>query len=325
MARVLVVPDVHGSHEWEVVKTYPKDSYDYIVFLGDYFDSWANKWPDQGENFLNICMFVAEDPKHRKMLLGNHDFSYISGTRKGSNCSGHQNSHIGEIKALLTENIDLIDLAFEIDGCVFSHAGFTNYWVSEMKHHFHIVYDEWPDDETGNPGKVWDDSEWSIEFLNKHWHRLTHTLGDDTFEYGFDELIDWHGFFSGSGNEITQGPTWVRPEALLKDAYYPRQVVGHTEYAVFSFENLHSEKADITLCDSRFHKVYGIIDTAVKPETKTLTEFYRWFKIFEKAVLDFKSVQYATMDYSKETIMPKIIEEFGKDRADVIYALYFEE
>lgn len=31
MAKVLSIPDVHGSHEWEIVKTIPHDKYDYIV------------------------------------------------------------------------------------------------------------------------------------------------------------------------------------------------------------------------------------------------------------------------------------------------------
>ena len=48
--KVLVVPDVHGSHEWEAVKDMPNDSYDFIVFMGDYFDSWENQWPDLTEN-----------------------------------------------------------------------------------------------------------------------------------------------------------------------------------------------------------------------------------------------------------------------------------
>ena len=30
--KVLVVPDVHGSHEWESVKDMPTDSFDFIVF-----------------------------------------------------------------------------------------------------------------------------------------------------------------------------------------------------------------------------------------------------------------------------------------------------
>ena len=63
--KVLVVPDVHGSHEWESVKDMPTDSYDFIVFMGDYFDSRENQWPDQGNNFKSICTFVREDRTHR--------------------------------------------------------------------------------------------------------------------------------------------------------------------------------------------------------------------------------------------------------------------
>ena len=41
------------------------------------------------------------------------------------------------------------------------------------------------------------------------------------------------GFFSPSGDEISQGPLWIRPESLLQDAYYPKQVVGHTEMCLY--------------------------------------------------------------------------------------------
>ena len=43
MAKILSVPDVYGSHEWEVIKTIPESSYDYIIFHGDYFDDWENE------------------------------------------------------------------------------------------------------------------------------------------------------------------------------------------------------------------------------------------------------------------------------------------
>ena len=89
MSRILSIPDVHGSHEWEVVKNLPAQNYDYIVFHVDYFDCWENEWPDQGENFKNICTFVREDTDHRKLLLGNHDWSYLTGTGTGS-CSGDE-------------------------------------------------------------------------------------------------------------------------------------------------------------------------------------------------------------------------------------------
>lgn len=323
--KILVIPDVHGSHEWEVAKTLPKDSYDYVVFLGDYFDSWENKWDDQGENFLNICRFVDEDKEHRKMLIGNHDFSYISGTRDGDNCSGHQFNKVGLIRALLTENYDLLDLAFEADGYVFSHAGFSKTWVHAVKRYFHVVYDKYPDEDTNSKGLIWDENEWSIKFLNDYWHSRTHIPGDDTFSYGFDELLDWRGFMSGSGNEVTQGITWIRPEALLSDAYYPNQIVGHTEYALFEPTCLTSKGNNVILMDSRNHKVWGVFDTEKPVEYKTISEFNHWYKTFEKSVLDFKSQQGERADYTKETIMPKIQETFGADRAELIYELYFKK
>ena len=60
MAKIISIPDVHGSHKWEIVKSIPQDNYDYIVFHGDYFDSWENDWPDQGENFKAICNFETK-------------------------------------------------------------------------------------------------------------------------------------------------------------------------------------------------------------------------------------------------------------------------
>lgn len=35
--KVLVVPDVHGSHEWESVKDMSTDSYDFYCFHGGLF------------------------------------------------------------------------------------------------------------------------------------------------------------------------------------------------------------------------------------------------------------------------------------------------
>ena len=46
----------------------------------------------------------------------------------------------------------------------------------------------------------------------------------------FGEKLDWDGIFSGSGDEKTQFCLWIRPHSLLEDAYYQKQIVGHTEY-----------------------------------------------------------------------------------------------
>ncbi len=258
--RILVIPDVHGSHEWEVAKTFPREEYDFIVFLGDYFDSWENKWPDQGKNFEAICNFIREDSTHRKLLLGNHDWSYLSKTRRGSGVSGHQNGKIDEIRKLLLKNHDIIDLAFKSDGVVFSHAGFSRTWVQSLLKIF------------GHEEKDFPDSMTFVDFMNEKWHELSFWPGDVHFNYDFEELLDWYGFYSRTGNEVTQGPLWIRPEALLQDAFYRNQVVGHTEYCMGDFlalcrnDQSKNFKNTVIIADSKSHQVFGVIDTEHLPE-----------------------------------------------------------
>lgn len=251
--KILVIPDIHGSHEWEEAKKISKTKYDYAVFLGDYFDSWENNWPDQGENFRAICDFVREDIQHRKLLLGNHDWSYLSKTVHGAGVSGHQNDKAKVIEKLLTENLDILDLAFECNGYVFSHAGFSKTWIQSVL-----------------KMACADGSEWSTDFINSLWHKISLNPEDEKFNYEFEELLDWHGYISASGNEVTQGPLWIRPEALLKDSYYKVQVVGHTElcstdYITLSENGMNDDEAKkIILADSPRHTCFGIFDTKNK-------------------------------------------------------------
>lgn len=324
MARIISVPDVHGSHEWEVIKTIPWDSYDYIVFHGDYFDSWENKWPDQGENFESICLFVREDTEHRKLLLGNHDWSYITGTETGS-CSGHQNGRIREIRNLLTKNLDIIDLAFECDGWVFSHAGFSATWVESILKVFHQMLDKWPDDEEAeSPELVWDEKEFSINFLNEQWHKLSHVRGEPNFWEPFDELLDWYGFFSGSGDEISQGPLWIRPNSLLKDAYYRNQVAGHTEFCIYDKIYLQQNENRIVLIDSPFHEVYGIFDTRSDYAFLSFEDFFKLRKKTVKTVNDIKS----QIIYHKDIegfIRKELNEHFTEKEAAKLLKIAFSE
>lgn len=313
--KILVIPDTHGSHEWERIKSIPKENYDKVVFMGDYFDSgiyseskggWVqnNMWPDQGENFQNICNFVREDPANRKMVFGNHDWSYESGSRDGSNCSGHQNSKIGEIRALLNANYNILDIAEEFDGWIFSHAGFSKTWVDGfLKPSLHTYLDKWPEEDDGN-GLVWNESEFSIQFLNDYFHKLSHFPGDKDFQIGIDELLDWHGYFSGSGNEKTQGPFWIRPESLLADAYFENQVVGHTEYAFFGAIGLKEKDNKVVLVDSPIHSNIFIFDTENPGDFISIVDLNRKIKSITKVINNGKS-----MHKSKEEIQNDLIEQ----------------
>ena len=273
--KIFIVPDVHGSLAWKAAED-KTESVDKIVFLGDYFDSWEKQWPQQGQNFAEICEFKRSNPAKVVLLIGNHDWSYLSGTRDGENCSGHQHSHAREIRALLAQNKDIIDLAFEAGGWVFSHAGFSKTWVGYMREVF---------------AENFSCKEWSISLLNKIWHERSHNPSDKNFCYGFDELLDWHGVFSGCGDEVFQGCLWIRPSSLLDDAFYPKQLVGHSEYCLEDFVALKKNKNIAVIADSREHTPFGIFDTDKFDESRAMTEleFNRYYKKTLKRINDEKS------------------------------------
>ena len=322
MAKILLIPDVHGSHQWEVVKTIPRDAYDFIVFMGDYFDSWQNEWPDQGDNFQAICSFIREDPEKRVLLIGNHDWAYLTGTSTGKGISGHQSAQALKIKYLLKQNLDIIDLAFECDGWVFSHAGFSKTWVNSIKKVFHQMLDKWPDAENNNPSEVWNEDEFNVHFLNTQWHKYNHS-NEDNVRYDFDELLDWHGFFSGSGDEISQGPLWIRPESLLKDAYYPKQVIGHTEMCLYEKIFLQKNENKAVVVDSTTHEVFDVFDTERDYSYMTIPEYFKWYKVNLKIINDIKSQIIYHKD-EKSFIKDSLLKHFPQDVADIIYRIGFE-
>jgi len=315
MARILTIPDIHGTHQWEVVKTIPANTYDYVIFLGDYFDSWENEWPDQGENFKSICDFVREDPEHRKLLLGNHDWSYISGTKTGS-CSGHQNNRAMEIRLLLKLNLDIIDLAFECDGWVFSHAGFSETWIKSIKKCFHSIFDV--------DGYEWTENDFCVDFINRQFHSFSHSPEDDYFFYEFDELLDWYGFLSPSGDEISQGSLWIRPESLLQDAYYKNQVIGHTEICLYDKVYLKKNDNCIVCVDSSLHEVYSVFDTESETTFISTEEYYKIYKRTLKIINDIKSqVIYHKDDV--DFIRNSLNEHFTADIAARLYKNAFKD
>jgi hypothetical protein len=312
-------------------------------FWATFFDSWENEWPDQGENFKNICDFKRANADKVILLIGNHDFSYISGTRDGGCVSGHQNSKISEIRALITANLDIIDLAFECDGWVFSHAGFSKTAVSYMKEIMGDIYTVYPKaDRNSFESKEeadayfkelykdvveWDQNLFSIETLNKCWHERSHIPGDENFSNGFEEKLDWDGCFSGSGDEVSQFCLWIRPNSLIKEPYYPKQVVGHTEYCCMGdYEAITNKDKDIVvLCDSVNHDVFEVFDTQNPPTALTISDFNRKLKQFDKKIGNLKSLfGQLGADYKEFERIEKIKEVFP-DNFDYVYDTYFKE
>lgn len=271
--KVLIIPDVHGTDNWKKAEELIEEV-DKVVFLGDYFDNWENKWPEQGKNFEDICSFKRKNMEKVEVLLGNHDWSYISPTKYGSSVSGHQNEHAKEIHDLLVANRDIIKIASECDGWVFSHAGFSNCWVEQFKYNEHCISDKQTEDEY----IVWDESEFGVDFLNNKFFNLSLIATDPACDLNFCELLDWNGTYDGFGNEVTQGPLWIRPDALGRDKFFPNQVVGHTEIALSYIPIMF---CGVLFVDGREHDNVFVFDTENQEEIMTfdyaadVNEFYR--------------------------------------------------
>ena len=323
MAKILSVPDVHGSHEWEVIKTILKSSYDYIIFHGDYFDAWENEWPDQGDNFKAICNFIREDTEHRKLLIGNHDWSYLSQSREGSNCSGHQTASFNRegkttlIRELLLSARDILELAFECDGWIFSHAGFSKTAVNYMNEILLKL------------GIIKNESEYSIDLLNATFKkRLAEYYSTTPVHWTyFDEKLDWDGCFSGSGDEPSQFCLWIRPDSLLKDAYYKKQVVGHTELCIYDKIYLQQGENKVIIVDSPNHEVYDVLDTRKEYMFFSQMDINKKRKKIFKVVNDIKSqlIMHKDVDaFIKKSLKEHFSDEVTKKLIKLAFKEYME-
>ena len=190
MSKILVIPDLHGKDIWK--KAVSEIEYDKVVFLGDYFDSFDIDGNTQLENFADIVEFKKTYPNSVKLLIGNHCLSYTTGVK----CSGYQEVFGPQIVQALKRAYDsgLLQACYSDGSFLYVHAGLTNTWLK------------------ANTDESYD----VVSAVNN----------------AFYEDPTLFNFVSGGdvyGNDIFQSPTWVRPEALIKDMYKGlKQIVGHT-------------------------------------------------------------------------------------------------
>lgn len=203
MKIIGVIGDIHGRVIWkEIVKNTKVTNW---IFIGDYFDAYhqgvsGNK---QIVNFKEILELKKANPDKITLLLGNHDYHYIRGI--GESYSGYQATYALEIGELVEQAIkdNLIQMCYLYDNFFFSHAGLTKTWVRNIF-------------SPNNVNPLVTDI-------------LVHHLND--YLYYQPRIFR---FMSGdnaskTGDDVTQGPIWVRPESLLKDMVDGITcVVGHT-------------------------------------------------------------------------------------------------
>jgi predicted MPP superfamily phosphohydrolase len=199
--KILAIGDIHGHNSWKRIVKDRFDKVDKIIFVGDYFDSFSVSSGAQVRNFEEILNFKLKNFDRVDLLLGNHDIPYID---SNTSCQGFKKDTEVMSRASVNEAIskNVFQIASQYGEYVFSHAGFSQYWIDSM----------------GFKG----------DFVKK--------TNEKFFENKRDLVwLDWRrnpisGLKSDSyGEDIYQGPLWIRPNSLYSDSPYGiTQVVGHT-------------------------------------------------------------------------------------------------
>lgn len=205
--KTVIIGDIHGHDSWKQVIAQEQDA-DRFVFVGDYFDSFTITGVVQIHNFKEIVEFKTTSGKEVIILIGNHDYHYFPEIGN-SNTSGYQSTLAPSIKQVIEENRQHLQLAYQFDDILVTHAGVSSVWCDD-------ILDEWK-------------LETLADQLNELFKYQPTKVGYRSYKQVGDTVYGSGGF----GGEIFQGPIWIRPKALMNANYDTlrtqiRQVVGHT-------------------------------------------------------------------------------------------------
>ena len=193
--KTIFLGDTHGRSLWKDIIA--KETPDRVVFIGDYFDSFDIGSAEQQFNFKEIIAFKESAQYEVIMLIGNHDYHYYPG---GETYSGYQHGAAPAIRQLLEENKHHLQMCYQLDNILCSHAGIGHNWLVEQEKY-----------ESGS----------IADFVNDIWNYKPIRF----MFYGFDPY----------GDNKTQTPIWIRPMSLLsgnKETFLKTdyiQIAGHTQ------------------------------------------------------------------------------------------------
>lgn len=195
MNKILVISDTHGCSLWKLMIHI--ESPDFVVFLGDYWDSFHISYLEQLHNFKEIVEYKKANLDKTILLLGNHDESYIL----NNPCSGYQHQSAPEIRYLFEENKHLFQMAYNEEDVLFTHAGVSKEWLGNCGY-----------DDVYKAKNI-------ADFVNELWKYKP-------------RAFEFTGF-NNQGDNTCQTPIWIRPTSLLKANKDIKnnliQVVGHTQ------------------------------------------------------------------------------------------------
>lgn len=190
--KIIAMGDIHGRNNWKQIVN--NESFDKVVFLGDYFDVYDNiSFEEMKHNFEDLIEYKRNNLEKVVLLIGNHDYHYMDGVSE--KYSRHMGYHKTVLNKLMMDAMkdNLLQICFIYENMLYVHAGITKTWCNKNL--------------DGDLGGINDLFHMDIKVFG-------FTMGRNRSNYGDD---------------ITQSPIWVRPYSLLADKIDGFiQVVGHT-------------------------------------------------------------------------------------------------
>ena len=202
MSKIVVIGDIHGCNKWKNIVDMHPDATEFI-FIGDYFDSFTRSHAECISNFKEIIKWKESTDVKVIMLIGNHDFHYMS--ECGGRYGGWSAWHAAEIGELLRVNKHHLQTAYQSGKYLFTHAG---------------VSKQWYEDNFQEAGNISDQ-------INDLW--------------SYDKRPFNHSGMEMYGNYDGEGPMWIRPEALRRNPLDDNiiQIAGHTHMHVIDYDDNH--------------------------------------------------------------------------------------
>lgn len=189
--KILCLGDTHGNPLWKEIIN--KETFDKVVFIGDYFDSFDFTGEQQLSNYLDIIEYKKNNLDKVILLIGNHDYHYLDVDEQ---YSGFQQDFANQFNYVLKENLHLHQMCYKYENFIFTHAGVSNTWLKNNGYN----------------------NEEINEFIND---LFKHKPLSFKFTPGRN--------YSNTGDDVTQSPIWIRPKSLNQDKlenYY--HIIGHT-------------------------------------------------------------------------------------------------
>lgn len=211
MKRIKVIPDLHGRYEC-LIGLYISDC-DYVVFLGDIFDSFDRSKDDQIKAFQLILNMKEMLGEKFIWLLGNHDVHYLEYHNMDIRGSGFDKYNYLTYHKLLSEHKHLYKTFWVHDDFIFSHAGITSKFLNGINLSINELLDLGYDNYVNESG---------YNHLPKQFYYCGKERGG---------IHEYSGLFWTGMNELNNNPVIMRDNN--GDIIPCNQVVGHTVLSAY--------------------------------------------------------------------------------------------